>query len=306
MTNSLLGQTVLEPSPSLPPSPTSEDGLNRSREWRVSHEDHFELDPHHSSSSCAVKGKEKQLFHQASEEQEEGDDDTIEGIYPPSGDATAETRRVEETLKRWEVAERQRRKAARDSVQMTTGPSVLEGVTRKASLILSRRHPPYGASGLGDHRALKSRDSVDVVPLSDMDRSPQRVVHSPTPSFGDSNKVNTTTNLANPFIHPSERRLSSSPPVSAAADSISQPPVNKSPRLLTSSPLSTLVPSAHVAPDTPNQKPPSPIPPLAISPSLHEPEPQKQVRWWHEWLCGCGEGPDRGGDNQAARTNPFE
>ncbi|KAI6000609.1 hypothetical protein EDD15DRAFT_2386051 [Pisolithus albus] len=290
MTNSLLGQTVLEPSPSLPPSPTSEDGLNRSREWRVSHEDHFELDPQHSSSSCAVKGKEKQLFHQASGEQEEGDDDTIEGIYPPSGDATAETRRVEETLKRWEVAERQRRKAARDSVQMTTGPSVLEGVTRKASLILSRRHPPYGASGLGDHRALKSRDSVDVVPLSDMDL----------------NKVNTTTNLANPFIHPSERRLSSSPPVSAAADSISQPPVNKSPRLLTSSPFSTLVPSTHVAPDTPNQKPPSPIPPLAISPSLHEPEPQKQVRWWHEWLCGCGEGPDRGGDNQAARTNPFE
>ena len=22
------------------------------------------------------------------------------------------------------------------------------------------------------------------------------------------------------------------------------------------------------------------------------------VRWWHEWLCGCGEGPDRGGDHQ--------
>ena len=22
------------------------------------------------------------------------------------------------------------------------------------------------------------------------------------------------------------------------------------------------------------------------------------VRWWHEWMCGCGEGSDRGGDNQ--------
>ena len=26
------------------------------------------------------------------------------------------------------------------------------------------------------------------------------------------------------------------------------------------------------------------------------------MRWWHEWLCGCGEGPDRGGDNQVRGT----
>ncbi|TEB38192.1 hypothetical protein FA13DRAFT_1725839 [Coprinellus micaceus] len=32
----------------------------------------------------------------------------------------------------------------------------------------------------------------------------------------------------------------------------------------------------------------------------------KKTRWWHEWLCGCGEGPDRGGHHQAGRTNPFE
>jgi hypothetical protein len=24
----------------------------------------------------------------------------------------------------------------------------------------------------------------------------------------------------------------------------------------------------------------------------------KPTRWWHEWLCGCGEGKDRGGDHQ--------
>ena len=57
-------------------------------------------------------------------------------------------------------------------------------------------------------------------------------------------------------------------------------------------------------------------------------EDRPPIRWWHEWLCGCGEGPDRGGDNQvrgtytillvlygtdrrllqiqAGRTNPFE
>lgn len=320
MSTSLLGSTVVEPLPSLPPSPTSEDGFNRSRVWRASLESHFG-DQQPSSSSCTGKGKEKQLFHQESEGQEEEDDnDTIEGVYPPSGDAAAETRRVQETLKRWEVAERQRRKAARESVQMTTGPSVLEDVTRKASLILSGRRPLQRASarnGLGDHRALKSHDSVDVVPLGDIDRSPQRVVYSPTPSIGDGNNIGTTTNHPNPFIHPSERRLSLSPPNTAVVDSIPQSPAatgpsvhsqrsNTVPRPLTGSPLSLPVPSPHVPPSISNQKPLSPTPPLVIGPPLREEEPQKRVRWWHEWLCGCGEGPDRGGDHQAARTNPFE
>ncbi|KAI6046096.1 hypothetical protein EDC04DRAFT_2631975 [Pisolithus marmoratus] len=301
MTTSRLGSTTVEPLPSLPPSPTSDDGLNRARVWRVSHEDHFE-DQQRSSSSCADKGKEKQLFCEGEEHQEGGEDDndTIEGVYPPSGDAAAETRRVQETLKRWEVAERQRRKAARESVQMTAKPSVLGDVTRKASLILAGRQPSHRASGLGNHRALRSRDSVDVVPLSDIDQSPQRAIHSRTPS------VRRRSNYANPFIHPSERRLSSSPLVSAIADSTSQLPVEGTARLLTSSPLSVPVPSPYVPSSTPNQKLPSPIPPLAIGPSLHEPEPRKEVRWWHEWLCGCGEGPDRGGDHQAGRTNPFE
>ncbi|CDO77630.1 hypothetical protein BN946_scf184946.g24 [Trametes cinnabarina] len=61
-------------------------------------------------------------------------------------------------------------------------------------------------------------------------------------------------------------------------------------------------------------KPPEPIPPPRVEPPEPEPEPEREhvvddgppVRWWHEWLCGCGEGPDRGGDHQAGRTNPFE
>ncbi|KAF8325225.1 uncharacterized protein EI90DRAFT_3019192 [Cantharellus anzutake] len=29
-------------------------------------------------------------------------------------------------------------------------------------------------------------------------------------------------------------------------------------------------------------------------------------RWWTDWLCGCREGADRGGDHQAGSTNPME
>lgn len=35
-------------------------------------------------------------------------------------------------------------------------------------------------------------------------------------------------------------------------------------------------------------------------------EPPFKGRWWTDWLCGCREGPDRGGDHQAGRTNAFE
>ena len=66
--------------------------------------------------------------------------------------------------------------------------------------------------------------------------------------------------------------------------------------------------------------PVTPPPPIPIdSPTVPSPPPQQQrrgqqgedeeegkTRWWHEWLCGCGEGKDRGGDHQAGRTNPFE
>jgi hypothetical protein len=30
-------------------------------------------------------------------------------------------------------------------------------------------------------------------------------------------------------------------------------------------------------------------------------EDGQPTRWWHEWLCGCGEGPDRGGDYQVSK-----
>jgi len=61
--------------------------------------------------------------------------------------------------------------------------------------------------------------------------------------------------------------------------------------------------------DLPRPKTPPPVaistPPYLIDPprATHHPknseDDTKSSRWWHEWLCGCGEGPDRGGDYQA-------
>ncbi|KAG1737645.1 hypothetical protein EDB19DRAFT_942925 [Suillus lakei] len=242
------------------------------------------------------------------------DEDIIENpsseSYPPTTDDAAETRRVEENLRRWEMAERERRRAARDCVQGNGGgggPSLLGEVTRRASVLLSKRPSiRSSAGGLGNHRALQSRDSIDVVPLDDIDQSPPA--------------------SANPFIHPSEIESGFVPPaLSPFVDSKEQSSVMTetfdSDSNTHASQPATLPPTSRLVP------PPQPLglpPPLTPSPkgtrprmasmkptpppTLHqEPiEPEHEVRWWHDWLCGCSEGPDRGGDNQAGRTNPFE
>ena len=64
----------------------------------------------------------------------------------------------------------------------------------------------------------------------------------------------------------------------------------------------------------PTDRPPQPVaePDLEAHERARDAEAQRQlnqveddqtpVRWWHEWLCGCGEGHDRGGDNQVRPT----
>jgi len=203
---------------------------------------------------------------------------------------------------------------------MNSGPSILEGVTRRASLILAGRHPSLSRrsrNGLGSHCALNSRDSVDGVPLSDIEHSPRPIAHSSTPSFGDNRS--SIGDTVDPFIHPSEARVSLSSPHSPFADS-KQPadiPKSNSPPTVDSSngrngvtrerhrllpgtpPMSISVTYSGGPSSPPNQKALQPTPPPVINSSVSQPaEERKAVRWWHEWLCGCGEGPDRGGDHQ--------
>lgn len=170
-------------------------------------------------------------------------------------------------------------------------------------MLLSKRPSVRSsAGGLGNHRALQSRDSIDVVPLDDIDQSP------PT--------------TANPFLHPSETQPGfASPTLSPFVDTKERSGVmtetygsdsnTHSSQPATLAPTPTLVPPPQPLglppPLTPPPKGTRPrVAPMKATPppTLHqEPiEPEQEVRWWHDWLCGCNEGPDRGGDNQVGKT----
>ncbi|KAF8135714.1 hypothetical protein EV363DRAFT_1321412 [Boletus edulis] len=346
--------------PSLPPSPSFLDAVfSHPRPWSVSTQDidlqglrRFSTE----SAASLFKGKGKQAMEVEDEEDEvdtQHDGSTHEA-YPPTTDDVAETRRVEETLKRWEFAERQRRKTVRESVHHTSGLSLLSSVTRTANLVISGKNSIGTSAGPGNARTFKSYETVNVaregyaVPLDDIDHTRQDIaVHSPSASLFD-RKASSDTGRGsasgsgtseNPFVHPSERTRTQTPtpaptpmipPCSPPSPSpfgdtcaYAQQAVqgdlttrisaesktharerslgNRASPVLPPRPLG-LFPPPHATQPQPTSQPVLRSP----QPRRQDPEERQEVRWWHDWLCGCGENPDRGGDNQAGRTNPFE
>ncbi|KAJ7287631.1 hypothetical protein C8J57DRAFT_1446320 [Mycena rebaudengoi] len=276
------------PRPPSPPTPIEED-LSGAHQW--SDDENKLLDP-----SSKAKGKARQLYDDAADSQD----------YPPVNDDEAETRRIEENLKRWEVAERMKRKAARESTTPDSAqtPSLLAGVGRRASSLWPGRKS-QNPSTLGTHSALQSEEPVDAVPLDDIaatptpsptrSEPPEDPFANPQSPFTDDAAVMSPSNdpppptphmdKADPMDADPQR-----PALLTATSSFRRPPTPK--------PLGLPPPRAPPPPLPPNSPPPVPVP-------ASDDEPQK-TRWWHEWLCGFGEGPDRGGEHQAGRTNPFE
>ncbi|KAF9051027.1 hypothetical protein BDZ89DRAFT_1056920 [Hymenopellis radicata] len=227
--------------------------------------------------------------------QDDSDDEQAvdTAAYPPTTDQEAETRRVEETLRRWEIAERQRRKNARlsttrEGAMHSPTSSLVSDVGRRASNFWSTAKAPGLSSRYPHHHTkLQSEDSLDVVPLEahaeHTYKDHQNPFDIPASPFADSQQetavMNPSSDISLPFTHPA-------------------PP--GSPKPLGLPPPRTPPPPIDTPPKTNNT-------PLMDSSrrAIEEEEPPK-VRWWHEWLCGCGEGPDRGGHNQAGSTNPFE
>ncbi|KAI0351042.1 hypothetical protein OH77DRAFT_1430261 [Trametes cingulata] len=334
--------------PSLPPSPTPTDDVAHA--W---HDDDDTEEPsasgsntHLSAASSARKGKGRSVSRERGGENEEEDEEelssAVEG-YPPTKEEEAESRRIEENLRRWEIAERQRRKAARESAASTSGGSTAPSLLADLRSSLFRRDSSRKASlgGVGTHHVLRTDDrdadaadaEGDGLPLADM-QTPTGAAFSAPP----------TPEPENPFDTPSASRTSLNIPAHSAimteSDSIPadfvegekptearKGPGPKRPTLEASSSFANPGAGAKKQPPPPPKpldlpaprsppprtatphadKPPEPIPPPTPAPP--EPEPIDEgppVRWWHEWLCGCGEGPDRGGDHQAGRTNPFE
>lgn len=196
-------------------------------------------------------------------------------------------------------------------------------MTRRASLLWPRKANPSHTSrsarsdDLGSHAALKSTEEVDFMPMESITDSPSISAH-PSPHTSPR-----TATFGNPFNHPTD-------PVSPFDDTHAQkhPVVDGSttqsttsdplvkgkdaargrPTLLESDsairnpppPQPLGLPPPLTPPPPATSHPPGAIDPPSIAPhAAASPEPeQKPDRWWTDWLCGCSEGPDRGGDHQ--------
>ena len=231
-------------------------------------------------------------------------------------------KRLLQTLKRWEIAERQRRKNARLSTTRegtlhSPTSSIVSDVGRRASLLWSSTKTAGQSSRYSPHHhtKLQSTDSLDAVALEAVTSRPTSpsTPNSAVPFVGH-----------NPFDAPSEITSPFSDSHQFQQTAVMNP----------SSDLS--LPSTHPAPPgapQPLDLPPprTPPPPTSAPPSARAPptvsaankqmdEDPPKFRWWHEWLCGCTES---GGHQvslrarcflsvylmillQAGRTNPFE
>ncbi|KAF9566812.1 hypothetical protein CPC08DRAFT_758792 [Agrocybe pediades] len=237
--------------------------------------------------SILAKGKQRDLST-------DNDAPILETAYPPASEDAEETRR---TLRKWEIAERQRRKAARASSSSSNTPSLVSDVSRRASLLWKGRGQSKHRSTSGSlHTALPLQDSADVVPLQESPSIP-----SPTHTQHLDGTQEARAAMDDPFANPVET-------LSPFADSFQVDPNTQNALL---SETSTHHPPLPRPLNLPQPKTPPPIEPVS-TPSRNphrdqvEDDEPRNVRWWHDWLCGCGEGPDRGGDFQAGRTNPFE
>ncbi|KAH9485357.1 hypothetical protein JR316_0002265 [Psilocybe cubensis] len=175
------------------PSPAQhEQDIAHTQSW---FDDDF-TESHMNASHRKGKGKRRSGGHDTDPTSPASSSDNLDKIaYPPVNEDAEETRRVEENLRRWEIAERQRRKAARGSTQSAKASSLIEDVSKRASLLWPGKKTKHSSIG-GSHTALESQDHIDVVPLN------QVVTASPVLSPTHSNSDVPT--LQDPFANPPE------------------------------------------------------------------------------------------------------
>jgi len=304
--------------PSPPPSPTPSDTPT-------------ERGPGYTNKACltpeastANKGKGRMVDSSIGSRQGDQDDGSDE--YPPD---EGEAKRIEETLRTWEMEERERRRIARESASSFRN-SVL-GVTWSASSILEGLRPRSGAGGgVGHHHALPGNEGEDGMPLEDLDRTPPPSgANTPTlkqrfdtyhpnsnstagnnPFENPDNVLNASTTSLNTPDHPTILTESSEPPPILSTTGKQKKRRGPPPP----QPLGLPKPRTPPPKNSEGQAYIADPPDLTAGPSATasgEGQPNldetgKEVKWWTDWLCGCSEGPDRGGYHQSGRTNPNE
>ncbi|EJD52747.1 hypothetical protein AURDEDRAFT_111323, partial [Auricularia subglabra TFB-10046 SS5] len=99
-----------------------------------------DLDP---GSDIGEHEHEREHGQGDSSEQLDGSAAGAAGTYPPTNEDEAESKRIEENLRRWEEAERQKRRAARESrlISAPNRTSVVEDAARGLTRLLSRSGP---------------------------------------------------------------------------------------------------------------------------------------------------------------------
>jgi hypothetical protein len=199
---------------------------------------------------------------------------------------------------------------------------VLADVARRATSFWSRRasHPP--AHGVGRHRALQT--SEDDTHADDTATSPPPSVppsRSSTPVPGQP-RTGPYARTADPFSDPvgsasslfvNAQPIAITTDIGASSSFVALEDSGSTTTLSSAHPTSKLV-AAPAPLDLP--KPRSPPPRTATPHANRPPEPfprpdsrmsrtvaegdeeEKPVQWWTDWLCGCSEGPDRGGEVQ--------
>lgn len=319
-----------------PHSPLSPDGGNHSTRWQ---------NAAHGSTTQLVsgqeptqkwKGKGKEIASPNNEEEglrledvgrdsvdhgdlgeeEEEEEEGTAASYPPMHDDELEERRVAENLKRWEAADRLKRKSLRESRSATspTSPKFSsESAVRRASLLwndatrgisLARPANQHGRRGsMGSQMPLRGEE--DALSMDDRqtrtstigDRNPFDTPRggSPTRAHEESGALmhsNPTTPVAGPSHQQQLEQLSSTRPILPTTESSFDGGKGRMPQ-----PRPIDIPQA-ISP------PPPRIAPIDV-PGDPDEEEHQRGRYWTEWLCGCRE-EGQHGDGAAGRTNPFE
>jgi hypothetical protein len=204
---------------------------------------------------------------------------------------------------------------------------VLADVARRATSLWSHRASRPPADGAGRHRVLQtSEDSGHLEGLAPSPSHSAAPSRSPSPSPGHPH-TGPYARSKDPFSDPpgstSSLFVNAQPitsdlgapasfveldaPASATGSSSSEStkvskPANAPAPLDLPKPLSP--PPRGATPHA--NRPPEPFPRPDSRMSLaYDDEEKKPVRWWTDWLCGCNEGPDRGGEVQVRPLTVF-
>jgi hypothetical protein len=208
---------------------------------------------------------------------------------------------------------------------------VVADVAQRATSFWSRRTSHPSVDSGGKHRALHT--SEDNVHLNEIPASPSPSV-PPSPSTALTPDRGPYAHSRNPFSDPpgsSSSLFVNAEPLGSDIGASSTAVELQAPAFVTSPPSShpmhvsapkhaTARPGKVVGAPAPLDlpKPRSPPPLTTPPPAKRPPEPftrpgsrishtteydyedEKPARWWTEWLCGCSEGQDRGGEVQVS------